>query len=121
MGKPRIKKERKRPSFQTMKEYERRRQRYHDDPLKARNSALKRNYGIDAEIYKSLVRIQNGVCAICGCPPGEGRSLFIDHDHVSGVTRGLLCGYCNSGLGFFKDNVVVMKRAIAYLRGNTDG
>ena len=111
----------KRPEAQKISDRERRRLRYHENPLSARNSFLKRNYGIDTDIYQSLVRIQNGVCAICGNPPDGGKPLFIDHDHVSGVTRGLLCGNCNFGLGFFKDNVVIMKRAISYLRGGTDG
>lgn len=55
---------------------------------------------------------QNGRCLICG----EGsRRLEIDHCHTTGRVRGLLCIYCNTGLGRFKDNPALLARAIAYL------
>ena len=59
---------------------------------------------------------QGDGCAICGGvndPPG--RRLAIDHDHVTGQVRGLLCYRCNSAIGLFKDDVTVLRRAILYL------
>lgn len=50
-------------------------------------------------------------CAICGV---ETR-LVIDHDHSTGLVRGLLCPPCNSGLGMFRDRTEALGAAIAYL------
>jgi hypothetical protein len=50
------------------------------------------------EIYEATLAAQGGGCAICGesCP--TGRVLAVDHDHVTGAVRGLLCAPCNWGL-----------------------
>ena len=66
-----------------------------------------------AELEK-VYDANNGLCAICGSPPGK-RKLQLDHCHASGKLRGLLCHSCNVGLGSFKDDKEVMLRAIRYL------
>lgn len=63
-----------------------------------------------------MVLAQGGLCAICGeLPSGKRALLFIDHDHKTGKVRGLLCGACNAGLGYFKDTTSRMTKAIEYL------
>lgn len=73
----------------------------------------------------------NPHCHICGKTDNGGRSFHIDHDHACcdrGSTggscgkcvRGLLCSACNHALGFFGDNVEVLEKAIAYLRGERE-
>jgi len=52
-------------------------------------------------------------CVICG----SSRRLCIDHDHVTGKIRGVLCTKCNAGLGMFEDDADRMKQAINYLKG----
>ena len=60
---------------------------------------------------------QNGRCAICLRVPFPNESRFpFDHDHGTGLARGVLCAECNNGLGCFKDNVEHLKAAISYLR-----
>lgn len=56
-------------------------------------------------------------CVICG----SYKVLCIDHDHSTMKYRGILCSSCNKGLGFFKDNIVVMADAIAYLLKDNNG
>lgn len=51
-------------------------------------------------------------CAICG----ESAVLFMDHCHESDLFRDMLCRSCNTGLGMFKDNPVLLEGAAAYLR-----
>jgi len=78
---------------------------------KARNPAkeLARKYKVsEAEIQALLDR---GRCDICG----STESLHIDHCHDTGKIRGILCRDCNFGLGFLKDNVTLMGKAIEYL------
>lgn len=69
-------------------------------------------YGITEAIYDSMVANQSGCCKICGV---EDDNLHIDHCHATGKVRGLLCQSCNTGLGKFKDDVVIMGKAIEYL------
>lgn len=65
---------------------------------KHKNIQLRIRYGMTIEQYDALLAAQNGVCAACASPPGK-RALAVDHDHTSGVVRGLLCGNCNVALG----------------------
>ncbi len=65
--------------------------------------------------YRSMNAVQNGCCAICG-KPDTGRMLSIDHDHKTLKVRDLLCKKCNSGLGFFGDSLVLLKKAVLYLK-----
>lgn len=69
-----------------------------------------RRYGTKATFV--LQGYQTGCCAICG----KGGKLSIDHNHANGEVRGLLCAACNSGLGQFTDSVVLLERAINYLK-----
>lgn len=71
-------------------------------------------YGITTKEYWDLVSSQRGVCAICG--ENNGKKLHIDHDHKSGVVRGLLCGKCNRGIGLFKDSTDLILKALKYLK-----
>jgi hypothetical protein len=63
--------------------------------------------------YAEMFEAQSGLCEICGEP--SDRVLCVDHDHMSGSVRGLLCDNCNKGLGNFYDNVSLMASAIKYI------
>ncbi len=80
------------------------------------NRYMKWMYGISLEEYHELSQQQNGVCAICGgLPRSRNRRLCIDHCHLTGKVRGLLCHKCNSTLGFMKDSPSLLQAAIDYL------
>lgn len=72
--------------------------------------------GLTVEQFDAMLLGQDGACAICATPAGqrEGR-LSVDHDHVTGRIRALLCYRCNSGIGMFSDNPDLLHAAIAYL------
>jgi hypothetical protein len=73
-----------------------------------------------SEAEKFYVMEHTGACEICGGPPtGRTKRLSIDHDHATGAFRGMLCGHCNTGLGMFKDNPVLLEKAISYLNRKT--
>lgn len=63
--------------------------------------------------FEELKRQQDNKCQVCGIEPDK---LVVDHDHSSGIVRGLLCGACNSGLGFLKDSIKIAVSAAKYLR-----
>jgi len=81
--------------------------------LNKRNKRHSR-YGLTDEQYKALETSHNG-CRICGGLNESGRALHIDHDHETGIVRGLLCHNCNTGLGKFKEDTELMLKAIEYL------
>jgi hypothetical protein len=78
---------------------------------------LWKKYGLTRGQYDMLLRIQNGVCALCRRPPKNIR-LHVDHDHRTGAVRGLLCHRCNRGLGYIQ-NPVVLLAAAEYVLGHT--
>lgn len=77
------------------------------DPERARDLRLQRLYGITAAQYDEMLEAQDGKCAVCRKPPGKQR-LNVDHDHKTGLVRGLLCWTCN-------------RRVIADHRGDAGG
>lgn len=82
----------------------------------AKDNYLIRNYGITSSEYDEMLEAQNGVCAICGQDEQvKTRGLSVDHCHTTGKVRGLLCSYCNMGLGLFKDDTEVLINAVKYL------
>jgi hypothetical protein len=74
----------------------------------------------DAE-YTALLASQGGVCAICGTDdPGRGnggqrRYFSIDHDHLTGRVRGLLCDRCDRVLGRMDDSPELLRKAAKYI------
>lgn len=78
---------------------------------------FKAKYGTTLEYYDELLLKQGGVCAICKTIT-EGKYLYIDHCHVSGKIRGLLCNNCNVALGYLKDSIELLKNSIIYLETN---
>src|SRR5262249_48040161 len=94
----------------------RRRARYdaqkHDSASPVRRARLKR-YGISPAEYDELLAKQDGACAICRRRSKE--RLCVDHCHVTGMVRGLLCKDCNIALGHLKDDQAALVAALAYL------
>ena len=87
-------------------------------------SKLKRVYGITVNDYYKMLEEQGGGCAICNTKVPSARKrkyatqemFFVDHCHSTGKVRGLLCGKCNRGLGYFEDEPERLEEAADYLR-----
>jgi hypothetical protein len=77
-----------------------------------------REHGLTVEQHHTILRSQDGKCAIClGTDPvGRSRRFAIDHCHSTGAVRGLLCNKCNMGVGNFDDDAARLEAAAAYLR-----
>jgi hypothetical protein len=86
------------------------------DPMSRRRHRLRCNYGMSLEEYAAMLAHQGGVCAICKRKPDKGKPLCVDHCHVTGMVRGLLCHKCNMVLAFGNDDPDILRAAIAYLR-----
>ena len=71
--------------------------------------------GLSTTEYNLLVEKDRGACWTCGAS-SLSASLQVDHNHTTGVIRGLLCHNCNSGLGHLGDDPDRVDRAAEYLR-----
>ena len=98
--------------------------RRNDSPEKSRNRMLKRKYGITLKEYDLIFDKQGGLCYLCGTSnpggPPQTKNFCVDHCHKEGHIRHLLCNDCNSGLGFFNDNPLLLRRAANYLEEDYD-
>lgn len=74
-------------------------------------------YGLTSEEYWAIHAAQNGRCYICRKGTGRTKRLSVDHDHRTGIVRGLLDQKCNRDvLGHFNDDIEALERAIEYLK-----
>lgn len=81
-----------------------------------RKHLFKKLYNLTIDGYNQLFTEQQGKCKICGKHQDElDQWLAVDHDHITGKIRGLLCDNCNLGLGLFKDNLEYLRSAYEYL------
>lgn len=82
-----------------------------------RDKYLKKKYGISLKKYNSMLKAQKYRCAICGKHQrDENQALAVDHDHRSGMVRGILCCYCNSRiLKYLGDDTVRAAGLVKYL------
>lgn len=93
--------------------YQRQYRAEHSDVFRAGH--LRRTFNLTVAEYRQRLDAQNGGCAICGQPPRDGRSLHVDHNHKTGVVRGLLCFRCNAGVGQLREDPILLADAIVYL------
>ena len=78
--------------------------------------ALKEKYGLTLEQRDAIVEQQSHKCAIREEPLADNpRLVHIDHCHATMKVRGILCSWCNRGLGNFFDSTDKLHRAITYL------
>ena len=83
------------------------------------NKKENRKYGLNEDQYTRIISEATN-CPLCGIEltdePQKPNTKNIDHCHVEGVVRGVLCRDCNQGLGKFKDNGDALKRAVVWIR-----
>ncbi|WP_183594748.1 endonuclease VII domain-containing protein [Nocardioides soli] len=80
---------------------------------KAQNLAL---YGLSLEQYQAMWSRQNGMCLTCGETLRSGiGGAAVDHDHLTGAVRGILCASCNRALGYARDSPAILRRLADYL------
>lgn len=98
----------------------------HPEKVRADNRTQRlKIYGLSHADYDAMLGSQGGVCAICKKPEthrgrnGEVSRLPVDHNHVTGSVRALLCHSCNTGIGSFLDDPAVLRAAADYLEGFT--
>jgi hypothetical protein len=81
----------------------------------AHERRVQKVYGLKPGQYGEIYLHQKGVCAICRVATGATRNLSVDHDHKTGLVRGLLCRPCNDLLGHLRDDIEAARRVAGYL------
>lgn len=104
--------------LEQMRESSRRYRANHPERVKRTQAESRHrlNYGITIDQKWSLLDDQGGCCACCRARDPGRRGWHVDHDHKTGRVRGILCGHCNSALGFARDDIATLQRLIDYLR-----
>ena len=71
-------------------------------------------------IYNQLFNKQYGCCAICGIHQNDiNKKLAVDHNHLTGKVRGLLCSKCNMAIGLLGvdvEGITPLKKSINYIK-----
>lgn len=107
--------------YAAQKDYKKRRH----ETVKVQRRAVQRRhkYGLEQEDFDRIFQKQGGRCGCCGVSLDDGwtrqhkpNKLVIDHDHKTGLVRGLLCTMCNKGLGLLGDNLEGLQKAVDYLK-----
>lgn len=87
------------------------------NPEKERAANRRKSYGVTDEQIERLLIAQHGVCRICRASEADS----VDHCHVTGRVRAMLCRACNAGLGMFREEPRLLRAAAAYLEKTKDG
>ena len=71
-------------------------------------------------VYNQLFNKQSGRCAICGIHQNDiNKKLAVDHNHLTGKVRGLLCSKCNMAIGLLGvdiEGITPLKKSINYIK-----
>jgi hypothetical protein len=77
----------------------------------ARRAHLKRFYNITPEEFDAMVMAQNGRCGICDVELElNTHKTHVDHNHLTGQVRGVLCCRCNWRVGLFENSPAIMDK-----------
>jgi len=85
---------------------------------KVNSTAIYGRLGITGEQRYKIIEAHGNKCDVCQCELLESKLACVDHDHATGVIRGILCHNCNRALGLLKDNEVIIQRLVEYLRAS---
>lgn len=86
-----------------------------EEKKKTKFKKIKKIYGLEKKDYYKLADDQNRMCPICKRAFDKANRIVVDHDHETGLTRGLLCASCNLLLGHAAESIERLSSAIDYL------
>ncbi len=84
------------------------------------SSTLKMKYGITYSDFQSMLQTQDYKCKICNCELDlqtlGAKAACVDHNHVTGKVRSILCRNCNTAIGHAKESVEILENMINYIK-----
>lgn len=81
--------------------------------VRRRKENIRERYGITEDKYDSYFK--DAMCGICGT---NSKRLVLDHCHITGTIRGVLCSTCNTGIRHLGDSIEMLYKAIEWLKEN---
>jgi hypothetical protein len=82
----------------------------------AKEYYIQKTYGLSPEEYEALLNANGRRCYICDKHESEcAKGLHVDHNHITGKIRGVLCFSCNAAIGYLKESPELLDRAKAYI------
>lgn len=91
----------------------------------ARDKRLRDQFNISADEWDVILAFQGGLCALCrekntktGKNKGKPKPLNTDHDHKSGLTRGILCSGCNRRIPEWM-TIEWLEKTLAFMKNPT--
>lgn len=97
------------------------RERYNKNPQDYIFRHIKYKYKITKEEYENILKKQNNKCLGCEKEFNDNNKPYIDHCHIRGQVRGLLCFHCNTALGHTRDDIKILTNLINYIKGAING
>jgi hypothetical protein len=87
---------------------------------KTKDAYLRKHYGVTLDQFNQIRKHQDHKCAMCKRDEVDFKTnLAVDHCHISGLVRGLLCWLCNKRLGKFSDDHDLLRAAAEYVTNPT--
>lgn len=84
--------------------------------IATRKRADLKKYGLSQADFEAILKSQGGGCAVCAMQAVNGKRLCVDHNHVTGKVRGIVCNNCNAALAHSGDNPERLLALANYLR-----
>jgi hypothetical protein len=102
------------PCISCVKKYQK------DRYQKIYEKSIIRKFDLNSQEYNKMLEDQEYSCKICNTHIDKlSKNLAVDHCHITGKVRGLLCSKCNTGIGMLKDDIKLLEKALQYLKSNT--
>lgn len=86
------------------------------NPEQQKDRRLMKQYAVSLLEFREMLASQQWKCSICQMEFEAERDACVDHSHSTGAVRGLLCNFCNTGIGLFRENAVFLASAIEYIK-----
>lgn len=82
-----------------------------------RQYVLRTQMNASIELVEAVFAAQDYKCRICKTDLKHARwgKKVCDHDHLTGQFRSVLCCKCNAGLGYFNEDLDLLKNVMEYL------
>lgn len=93
---------------------------YSRNPIRKRINNLWSQFRLRPDDYEAILRRQDYHCMFCNATTSVNRKsktgpLLVDHNHVTGVVRGLLCTRHNNAVGHIEKNRNILSQILEYL------
>ena len=94
------------------------RKRYKENAPKELDRIRLKRYGITGDEYRNILKKQGEKCPICN--HDMTKNLSVDHNHLTGKIRGIICNKCNLAIGHADDSPSRLLAMARYLEDNNE-